>query len=144
MRRLDEGFELRWFTPAVEVDLCGHATLAAAYALWTSGIALLDLPIRFQTRSGQLSAVRRGELIELDFPATPPEKCDPPAMLLDALETEAVFVGKSCFDSFVVLDSASRLRALRRSALPGRGRRRASERPLRAWGSAPRPPTSSR
>ena len=61
VRRLAEGFELRWFTPAAEVDLCGHATLAAAHVLWTSGIAPLNEPLRFQTRSGWLTCARRSQ-----------------------------------------------------------------------------------
>ncbi|MCU1502706.1 MAG: PhzF family phenazine biosynthesis protein [Ilumatobacteraceae bacterium] len=57
-------FDLRWFTPTVEVDLCGHATLASAHAL------AIDGPVRFHTRSGVLTCVRRGDRIELDFPAS--------------------------------------------------------------------------
>jgi predicted PhzF superfamily epimerase YddE/YHI9 len=65
-----DGFDLRWFTPAVEVDLCGHATLAAAHALWSEGLVPGEGRISFRTRSGLLTAARRGDLIELDFPAT--------------------------------------------------------------------------
>ena len=65
-------FGLRWFTPAVEVDLCGHATLAAAHALWSEGLVPGGDAIRFRTRSGVLTAASDGDLIELDFPATPP------------------------------------------------------------------------
>ena len=75
-RRLDDGrFELRWFTPTREVPLCGHATLAAAYALWESNAAPHDQPIRFITRSsGELICHRRLEgWIEMNFPATPPQ-----------------------------------------------------------------------
>jgi PhzF family phenazine biosynthesis protein len=64
-------FLLRWFTPAVEVDLCGHATLASAHALWTEGHLSRDTPARFLTRSGVLAAALRDGWIELDFPATP-------------------------------------------------------------------------
>jgi PhzF family phenazine biosynthesis protein len=60
-------FDLRWFTPAVEVDLCGHATLASAHVLWQQGQAAGN-EIRFSTRSGVLKAVRHGDGIELDFP----------------------------------------------------------------------------
>ena len=72
VREVAGDFELRWFTPAVEVDLCGHATLAAAHALWSEGVADNDDTIRFHTRSGLLTAARRGEIVELDFPATRP------------------------------------------------------------------------
>ena len=64
----DDGFDLRWFTPEVEVDLCGHATLASAFVLWHASRAPLDRPIAFHTRSGTLTAARRGDAIELDFP----------------------------------------------------------------------------
>jgi PhzF family phenazine biosynthesis protein len=66
----EDGFGLRWFTPKVEVDLCGHATLASAHVLWTEGYLPLDQPARFHTRSGLLTAQRQDQWIELDFPAT--------------------------------------------------------------------------
>jgi PhzF family phenazine biosynthesis protein len=69
--RENGGYRLRWFTPKVEVELCGHATLASAHVLWTEEHVPLDKPILFHTRSGLLKAVRRGELIELDFPSDP-------------------------------------------------------------------------
>ena len=73
---LEDGFELRWFTPTVEVDLCGHATLASAHALWESGRLALDQQARFHTRSGLLTAHREDDWIVLDFPATPPEQVE--------------------------------------------------------------------
>ena len=76
VRPLQNGFELRWFTPIFEVDLCGHATLAAAHVLWTESIVDLEATITFHTRSGPLTCRRDGRLIELDFPATPPEPVD--------------------------------------------------------------------
>src|SRR5438105_531750 len=63
-----EGYNLRWFTPAVEVDLCGHATLAAAHVLWEQGRLEPDRQARFLTRSGWLTAERVGAWIEMDFP----------------------------------------------------------------------------
>src|SRR5215469_13491620 len=66
------GFDLRWFTPMFEVDLCGHATLASAHLLWELGLALRNGPIRFHTKSGVLTCRRtEPEMIELDFPAEP-------------------------------------------------------------------------
>ena len=82
LRQRSDGFELRWFTPEVEVDLCGHATLASAHALWENGFAAASETLRFHTRSGVLTATRRGELIELDFPTTPVEESTPPLGLL--------------------------------------------------------------
>lgn len=114
VRRLADGYELRWFTPAVEVDLCGHATLASAHALWYAGVASPDEPIRFHTRSGVLTASRDADLIHLDFPATPAVECQPPAALLDALAVnQPVFIGKTPFDKFLVVSSADVVRSLR-------------------------------
>src|SRR5262245_10907002 len=79
------GFDLRWFTPAVEVALCGHATLASAHALWEAGHVPRGKMARFFTKSGVLTAERRGEWIELNFPATIAEPAEPPAGMLDAL-----------------------------------------------------------
>ena len=85
-------FPLRWFTPVAEVDLCGHATLASAHALWSSGRLAEREPARFQTRSGPLHATRAGNWIELDFPADPPTpNLDPQA----AEQMEAV-LGARC------------------------------------------------
>src|ERR1700727_3629351 len=64
----EDGFHLRWLTPAVEVDLCGHATIASAHVLWQDGHLLEGQQARYHTRSGLLLADQRGELIELDFP----------------------------------------------------------------------------
>ena len=71
VRPLSKGFELRWFTPTIEVDLCGHATLASAHALWSENIVDTGSAIRFLSKSGELVCVQRDDLIELDFPATP-------------------------------------------------------------------------
>lgn len=77
-------YSLRWFTPTVEVDLCGHATLASAYVLFNI-IEEPNSPIEFHTRSGPLFVARHGDLLELNFPAKPPRPCDPPPGLIDAL-----------------------------------------------------------
>jgi predicted PhzF superfamily epimerase YddE/YHI9 len=113
VRRLADGFELRWFTPAVEVDLCGHATLAAAHTLWEAGDVRRDQTIRFHTKSGVLTAVRDGALIQLNFPATPVEPCPPPDGMLEATGARPAFVGRSKFDAFLVVESAEAVRALR-------------------------------
>lgn len=112
VRALDDGFELRWFTPAIEVDLCGHATLASAHALWTEGVVNEAQPIRFHTKSGILTCTQHGSFIELDFPATPALEAEPPAGLLDALGVIPSFVGKSKFDKFIVVDSEQVVRSL--------------------------------
>src|SRR5579863_448376 len=69
----DGAFGLRWFTPTVEVDLCGHATLASAHFLWEQGHLAAGQQSRFHTRSGLLTAEKHGTWIEMDFPATPAE-----------------------------------------------------------------------
>lgn len=80
-----DGFTLRWFTPLVEVPICGHATLASAHALFSTGRAPSDAPIRFQTASGELGAVRNGDWIELDFPAVETSAATPSKPLIEAL-----------------------------------------------------------
>lgn len=76
--------ELRWFTPAVEVDLCGHATLATAHVLFNE-LGQLESPVLFDTKSGPLSVARRGDMIELDFPARPAKPAEPTEVLLRGL-----------------------------------------------------------
>jgi len=109
----DGGFDLRWFTPAVEVGLCGHATVASAHVLWEDGHLPPGQQARFHTRSGLLLADRRGDWIELDFPAKLVAAAEAPAELLPALGvTRAAFVGKNVFDYLVEVDSEATLRAL--------------------------------
>jgi PhzF family phenazine biosynthesis protein len=76
------GFHLRWFTPAIEVDLCGHATLASAHTLWQSGLAQNGAAISFATRSGTLTARQASDLIELDFPLVAENSAEAPADLV--------------------------------------------------------------
>jgi PhzF family phenazine biosynthesis protein len=105
LRARSDGFDLRWFTPTVEVDLCGHATLASAHVLWETGQLALTETARFHTRSGLLTAVRRGDWIELDFPATPDKPTDPPPGLIEALGLTPLYVGRSAFDYLVQVDT---------------------------------------
>jgi PhzF family phenazine biosynthesis protein len=109
VRERNGRLHLRWFTPSTEVDLCGHATLATAHALWTSGLALVD-PLVFDTKSGLLTCRRDGELIELDFPATPATPCDTPADLVESLGVDPSFVGRTLYDYFVVVRTADEVR----------------------------------
>src|SRR5438270_10708576 len=107
------GYSLRWLTPAVEVDLCGHATVASAHVLWEDGHLPDGEQAKFYTRSGLLTADRRDDWIELDFPAKLAEPADPPAQLLPGLGiTKARFVGRNAFDYLVEIESADELRAL--------------------------------
>jgi PhzF family phenazine biosynthesis protein len=109
----DDGYSLRWFTPAVEVDLCGHATVASAHVLWQDGHLPEGRQARFHTRSGLLTADRRGDWIELDFPAKIAVPAEAPAELLPALGVGgAKFVGKNAFDYLVEADTEEAVRAL--------------------------------
>jgi PhzF family phenazine biosynthesis protein len=107
-------WRLRWFTPSVEVDLCGHATLASAHVLWEAGLAPAEERLAFRTKSGELSASRRGDAIELDFPAEPAAPADPPPGLLDALGVATpLFAGANRMDILLLLDSEEAVRGLR-------------------------------
>jgi PhzF family phenazine biosynthesis protein len=108
----DDGYNLRWFTPAVEVDLCGHATLASAHVLWEDGHLLADEQARFHTRSGLLLADLRGDWLELDFPAKVATPAEPPPDLLPALGVPAQFVARNQFDYLVEVESEETLRAM--------------------------------
>src|SRR5688572_13160584 len=106
------GYDLRWFTPSVEVDLCGHATLASAHVLWEDGHLEPNAQARFHTKSGLLTADRRDAWIELDFPATPAAPADAPPGLSEALGATPQFVGRSKFDYLVELDDEATVRRL--------------------------------
>ena len=113
LRRAGDGWGLRWFTPVTEVDLCGHATLAAAHVLWEEGHLDEHSAARFETRSGTLHARRADGWIEMDFPAAPASPVPPPADLLQALGlSAAVAVARSRFDHLVELADAAAVRAL--------------------------------
>ncbi len=110
-RRADRDFALRWFTPAAEVDLCGHATLATAHTLWELGELEDAAAARFHTKSGLLTATKHGDWIELDFPASRTDPAEPPAGLLGALHLPAVSVGKTRFDYLVEVMDERAVRA---------------------------------
>ncbi len=113
LHRQEDGFNLRWFTPAIEVDLCGHATLASAHVLWEEGHLRPEEQARFYTRSGLLTAERQGAWIEMNFPATPAAPADAPVELAQALGITPVSIGKSQFDYLVEVDSEATLRAIK-------------------------------
>jgi PhzF family phenazine biosynthesis protein len=108
-----DGWALRWFTPAVEVDLCGHATLASAHTLWERGALPADRPARFHTRSGLLTAEREAGRIRLDFPAKPLAGCTAPDGLVESLGVEPLFVGRNQFDYLVELADEGAVRRVR-------------------------------
>jgi len=108
-----DGYNLRWFTPAVEVDLCGHATLASAHILWETGQLPSNQQARFHTKSGLLTAVQKGKHIEMDFPATPEKLTDAPDNLIRALGVKPNYAGKNRFDYLVEVESEKTVRNLK-------------------------------
>ena len=101
------GWDLRWFTPTIEVDLCGHATLAAAHVLWSEGVLPRSQPAVFHTRSGVLGASIRGELLVLDFPVVAMTPCTPPEGLLDAKGVQPLSVFRAGPDYVIELFDAA-------------------------------------
>ena len=98
VRRPDGGWDLRWFTPVTEVALCGHATLAAAHALWEEHRLDPDEPARFHTQSGWLTCGRCDGVIGMDFPARPAVAGEPPTGLAGALGADLRWCGASAYD----------------------------------------------
>ena len=122
----DGGWRLRWFTPAVEVQLCGHATLASAHVLWETGRLPPGEMARFHTLSGLLTAEQRDGAIELDFPARGAVEVEPPEGLAEAIGVVPCFVGKSPYDYLLEVASEEEVRAAvpdhaRLRTLPVRG-----------------------
>lgn len=122
----DGGWNLRWFTPAVEVELCGHATLASAHTLWESGRLPAGETARFHTLSGLLTAELRDGAIELDFPARSADEVEAPEGLAEALGLAPRFVGKTRYDYLLEVSSEAEVRAAqpdhaRLRTLPVRG-----------------------
>ncbi len=120
------GYRLRWFTPTVEVDLCGHATLASAHILWETNRLGMDKIAQFYSRSGSLTARLEGDWIQLNFPVKRLELVTIPEELSTVLGIRPVFVGKNQFDYLVEVESEEILRSLqpdmtRLSQIPVRG-----------------------
>jgi PhzF family phenazine biosynthesis protein len=110
----EDGYRLRWFTPGGEVDLCGHATLASAHVLFSTGRVKADSVIRFFTRSGELNAMMDGSWIELNFPATPASPAPPPDGMLPALGIqETLYTGKNDYDYLLVVEDEDLVRNLK-------------------------------
>ncbi len=125
VHRGDGDWDLRWFTPMVEVDLCGHATLASAHVLWTEGHSA-EAALRFHTRSGTLGARRGGAWIELDFPSEPPKPAEAPVGLVEALGVSPRWTGRNRMDFLLELASEKEVRGVepdfaRLSRVPARG-----------------------
>lgn len=103
---------LRWFTPSLELELCGHGTLAAAHALWETGGAAAGDALSFATRSGVLRALRRDGWIQMDFPAEPPVETAAPDALPSALGAPVRWAGRNRLDWIVELSDEAAVRAL--------------------------------
>ena len=110
--RQQDRFALRWFTPTTEVDLCGHATLASAHVLWEERHLRNEETVRFQTRSGMLTATREPDLIWLDFPASPSQPAPEVPDLCRGIKANPCYVGRTAFDYLVELESESAVREL--------------------------------
>lgn len=126
LNKKGHGFNLRWFTPTSEVELCGHATLASAHILWEMGHLRKDDRAQFFTRSGLLTAEHQGDWIQLDFPAEPEEPTTAPPELIDALGVTPKYVGKNRFDFLLEVDSEATVRGIKPDfpllrAIPCRG-----------------------
>ncbi len=113
LRKQQDGYGLRWFTPAVEVALCGHATLASAHILWETAMLAPGEQARFHTLSGLLTAERKGDWIELNFPATPEQQATSPPRLMEALGVAPKYVGKSKFDYLVQVEKEETVRNMK-------------------------------
>lgn len=113
VRRPDGEFNLRWFSPAAEVELCGHGTLSSAHVLWETGVLQPADTACFHTLSGLLTARQRGGWIELDFPATPAKAAEPRAELAEALGVVPSYVGMNVFDYLVEVENEAIVRSLR-------------------------------
>lgn len=107
-----EGYSLRWFTPLIEVDLCGHATLASAHVLWNEEDCLNN-PIIFLTKSGEITAERSNGWIHMNFPVESPEECNPPAQLIEGLGSSFSYVGKNRLDYMVEVENEEVVRKLK-------------------------------
>lgn len=111
--KLEDGFSLRWFTPEVEVDLCGHATLASAHILWEQGYLKREEEARFHTRSGLLTAKYSDGWIELNFPVEPERSCEMPQGLDKALGVEIKYTGKNRMDYIAEVNSEDEVRNMK-------------------------------
>jgi len=107
-----DSFNLRWFTPTVEVDICGHATLASAHILWEEGYLESSEIAQFYTRSGLLIASKNADTLELNFPSDPEQEAPIPEGLKEGLGVSPIYVGKNSFDYLVQVEDEEKVRNL--------------------------------
>ena len=110
--RKGDAYQLRWFTPTNEVDLCGHATLATAHVIWETEMLMPDEEIRFSTKSGLIRAKKDGDWISLDFPSEMPEPTPASKALAKALGAPIVWSGQNRMDWFLELENEASVRNL--------------------------------
>jgi PhzF family phenazine biosynthesis protein len=110
--RKGDAYQLRWFTPTTEVDLCGHATLATAHVIWETELLMPDEEIRFSTKSGLIRAKKEGDWIALDFPAESPAPTKSSTALAKALGAPIVWAGQNRMDWFLELENEAAVRNL--------------------------------
>jgi PhzF family phenazine biosynthesis protein len=108
--RQEDGYDLRWFTPVREVELCGHATLATAHVIFDV-LGHAKRSVAFHTRSGKLTVERHGKLLRMDFPASPPQRCETPELLAQALGIRPLEVW-AAGDYIAVLEDEETVREL--------------------------------
>src|SRR5262245_12873495 len=108
----EDGFDLRWFTPSAEVELCGHATLASAVVLAELGKLADRASIRFSTRSGALPVERHGSVFLMDFPALTVVPTQPPPGLLESFENDPQYVGQGKYDFLIEFESEEAVRSI--------------------------------
>jgi len=112
VQKSEQEFDLRWFTPTTEVDLCGHATLAASHILWEQNILSEDKEAVFSTKSGLLACKKCSDKISMDFPSEKAEKAEAPKGLLEALNINPLYIGKNRMDYIIEVESEKIVRAL--------------------------------
>lgn len=111
--RQNNGFNLRWFTPEMEVDLCGHATLASAHILWETGVLAVDSEVAFFTKSGRLSARKDGEYIILNFPKEEDEQVNISEGLEKSLKAPILYAGRNRMDYIVEVKDEDIIKTLK-------------------------------
>ncbi|WP_019413969.1 PhzF family phenazine biosynthesis protein [Paenisporosarcina sp. TG20] len=119
-------YHLRWFSPSIEMPICGHGTLASSFFLWENGYVEKDKTISFNTKSGILKSRFVDEWVQLEFPSILEEKSIAPDLLIEALGVEPIYVGKNQLDYLVEVKSEAIVRDLKPridliAQLPARG-----------------------
>jgi PhzF family phenazine biosynthesis protein len=113
LKKRGEGFDLRWFTPEVEVDLCGHATLASAHILWEEGLLSENNKAFFYTKSGTLTAEKKSDQIGLNFPSKSEKEINEFGKLQKALDTDFIYAGESGYYYIIEVKSEEDVKNLK-------------------------------